>query len=128
LFFSLFLGLVSFFIIYQTSSLLLPPKIQITYPNSDLSSDAPSIQIQGNVLRAKEFMINNQIVNFDKEGNFNYVIALEPGVNEITIIAKNNMGKTSTILRKVVYNSTTSTTILEVPETTISTTTSTTLP
>ncbi len=124
LFLSLFLGLVGFFILFQASSLLLPPKIDIYYPVTDLSSDAPSVEIKGKVLRTKEFMINGEVVNFDKEGNFDYILALESGVNNILIIAKNNMGKTSTILRKVVYNSTTSTTI--VPDTTTSSTTNTT--
>jgi len=125
LFLILFLGLVGFFIVIQASSLLLPPKIEIYYPSSDLSSDAPSVEISGRVLRTKEFMINNQVVNVDKEGNFNYVLALESGVNNILIVAKNNWGKTSEILRKVIYMSTTSTTIIpESVDTTTSTITS----
>ena len=108
----------------------MPPRIEIYYPGSDLSSDAPSVEIKGRVLRTKEFLINDQIVNFDKDGTFDYVLALESGVNSISIIAKNNWGKTSEILRKVIYNSTTSTTIVptDTGTTTSSTTTSTTLP
>jgi len=118
--------LVVFFVLIQISSLLLPPKIEIIYPNSDLSSDAPAVEIIGKVLRTKEFMINNQIVNFAKDGSFSYVLGLESGVNEIVILAKNSWGKTSTILRKVIYNSTTSTTLEEIDTSSTSTSTTTT--
>lgn len=87
---SVFLGLVGFFVLIQVSSLLLPPKIEIIYPNADLSSDAPAVELIGKVLRTKEFMINNQIVNFAKDGSFSYVLGLESGVNEIVILAKNS--------------------------------------
>ncbi|HOE15270.1 MAG TPA: hypothetical protein PLH82_01035 [Candidatus Paceibacterota bacterium] len=82
----------------------MPPKIELMYPGGDLTSDTSSVEIIGKVLRAKEFTINDQIINFDHDGVFNYVLALEPGLNIITIKAKNNSGKSSQIIRNVIYN------------------------
>lgn len=95
---------VACFILWQVFNLLLPPKIELMYPGGDLTSDTSSVEIIGKVLRAKEFTINDQIINFDHDGVFNYVLALEPGLNIITIKAKNNSGKSSQIIRNVIYN------------------------
>jgi len=104
IFLILFTFIVVCFIFWQVFNLLLPPRIELVYPGNDLTSNTPSIEIIGKVLRTKEFTINEQIVNFDKDGSFSYLLALEPGLNTIIIQAKNNNSKTSQIVRRVIYN------------------------
>jgi transcriptional regulator with XRE-family HTH domain len=95
--------LILLFVLKQTSLLLLPPKIEILNPKEETSYTNTAINVKGRVLRTKFLTINSQPIVFDKYGYFEYMMILDPGINEIKIGAKNQLNKTSQVIRKVVY-------------------------
>ncbi|HRZ29938.1 MAG TPA: helix-turn-helix domain-containing protein [Candidatus Paceibacterota bacterium] len=95
--------LILSFVIRQASLMILPPSVEMINPKEETSYTNTAINIQGRVLRTKFLTVNNQPVLFDKYGYFEYMMILDPGVNEIRIIAKNQLNKSMTIIRNVVY-------------------------
>jgi transcriptional regulator with XRE-family HTH domain len=95
--------LIVAFIIRQSSLMLLPPGVEMINPKEETSYTNTAVNIQGRVFRTKFLTINGQPILFDKYGYFEYMMVLNPGVNEIQISAKNQLNKMSNIVRKIVY-------------------------
>jgi len=95
--------LIALFVLKQTSLLLLPPKIEVLNPKEETSYTNTAINIKGRVLRAKFLTINGQPIVFDHYGYFEHMMVLDPGVNEIKILAKNQLSKSSQVIRNIVY-------------------------
>ncbi len=83
--------------------MVLPPKIDMTNPASEISYINTALNIQGKVTRAKYLTINGRPILFDENGNFEHLMILEPGRNEITINAKSQLKKEAEIVRTVIY-------------------------
>jgi len=99
--------LIIVFVVRQASLMLLPPSVEMINPKEETSYTNTTINIQGRVLRTKFLTINGQPILFDKYGYFEYMMILDPGVNEIHIAAKNQLNKVSNIIRKIVFQETT---------------------
>ncbi len=95
--------LILVFVVKQTSLLLLPPKIEMLNPRDETSYTNTAINIKGRVLRTKFLTINGQPIVFDKYGYFEHMMVLDPGVNEIKVGAKNQLNKSSLVIRRIVY-------------------------
>lgn len=95
--------LILSFVLRQASLMILPPSIEMINPKEETSYTNTAINIQGRVLRTKFLTVNNQPVLFDKYGYFEYVMILDPGMNEIQVIAKNQLNKSTKTIRKIVY-------------------------
>ncbi len=95
--------LILLFVVKQTSLLLLPPKIEMLNPKEETSYTNTAINIKGRVLRTKFLTINGQPIVFDKYGYFEHMMVLDPGVNEIKVGAKNQLNKSSLVIRRIVY-------------------------
>ena len=98
-----FIALAAIFIGIHMFLLIAPPSIIIFSPPKDLHVNRPYIEIVGKVSRAKLLFINQKSVNYRKDGEFSYTLALEEGINNIEITAQNNAGKITTVIRKVIY-------------------------
>jgi len=97
------LGILGYigFQIYQFQN---PPTITIQSPDNDESVNEEEISVTGSVDTNSSLFINDQPVEIGTEGNFNYTVTLNPGVNIITILAKkNNSTQESVETVKVTY-------------------------
>jgi transcriptional regulator with XRE-family HTH domain len=99
-------ALMLLFVIRQASLMILPPSIEMINPKEETSYTNTAINIQGRVLRTKFLTVNKQPILFDKYGYFEYMMILDPGVNEIRVVAKNQLNKSTTIIRNIVYQET----------------------
>ncbi len=95
--------LMLLFIVKQVSLMILPPSIEMINPKEETAYTNTAVNIQGRVLRTKFLSVNNQPILFDKYGYFEYMIILDPGVNEIQLVAKNQLNKSTTVVRNIVY-------------------------
>lgn len=98
-----FVVLAFVFVVRQASLMLLPPRIEMIMPREETSYTNTAINIKGRVLRTKFLTINSQPILFDKYGYFEYMMVLDPGVNEVKINAKNQLNKNTIIIRKIIY-------------------------
>jgi cytoskeletal protein RodZ len=81
------LGILSYlgYQIYQFQS---PPEIKITTPENELTISEDTIEVLGVTDTNSTLFINDNPVEIDDNGNFDYQVELNPGVNIITILAK----------------------------------------
>jgi len=100
---------ISFFVLilayfaYEIFLFLLPPTIIINSPSANLSTTQPQLVLEGNVIRGKSLFWGDKEIPLDKEGSFQKEIVLVPGLNEIQLRAVNNLGKSTSVTRNIIY-------------------------
>ncbi|MGF7058904.1 S8 family serine peptidase [Brassicibacter mesophilus] len=80
------------------------PIIELLEPKNNLKTDQKLVHIIGNVkdYTLDKVKINEEIINIDDEGDFDYQIDLNNGKNVITVYASDLMGN-ETVLTRTVY-------------------------
>jgi cytoskeletal protein RodZ len=97
-------GILSY-IGYQIYQFQSPPEIQISSPENETSVEERSIEVKGVTDTNTSLFVNDIPVDIDTEGNFQYEVELNPGVNLITVLAKkDNSTQESVETVKVTYN------------------------
>ncbi len=89
---------------YEVSLLVLPPGISLLYPPADLTTSNPELVIRGEVWRAKDLFLNGEPITFNEKGYFEEKIILEKGLNRLEIKAVGNLGKSSRVIRNIIYS------------------------
>jgi cytoskeletal protein RodZ len=97
-----FIGYIS----YQYWLLIGPPTLTLTYPTSDLTTSKNTVEVVGSTDPEATISVNGQLVVLEKGGQFYVRLPLSPGLNHVTVLAKNKSGKASTIIRKVFLDTT----------------------
>lgn len=71
------------------------PKIDIFEPVNGSSIASTTIVIKGRAERSNSLDLNGQTVSVDEQGNFSETLILFPGVNVITLDAKDQFGRST---------------------------------
>lgn len=82
-------------------NIIEPPTLEVTNPATDLVTEDRYIEIIGQTIPEARVTINEQLITIDSEGNFNESISLQPGLNEIIIVAKKERSRKAEIIREV---------------------------
>jgi cytoskeletal protein RodZ len=102
---TLFLTGILAYIGYQIYQFQSPPEITIEKPSAEENVSTENIQIIGVTESNSSLYINDQPVELDQEGKFQYEVTLNPGVNIVTILAKkNNSTQESVETLKITYD------------------------
>lgn len=82
-----------------------PPTLTINTPINESTTDQANITIQGNTQPGVILEIDDAVVNIGSNGDFSHEIALNEGINIITIKARKNANNIleSTEVRKITY-------------------------
>jgi cytoskeleton protein RodZ len=88
----------------SVTSLGRPPKLVLVEPTSDQTVTHSSIVVVGETRAEAELTINGQPVFVDAEGHFRETVSLQAGLNQIAIVAKNKLGRDTTIVRNIQAN------------------------
>lgn len=86
---------------WQVSTVAAAPQIEITSPGDDQIIEGSLIDVTGNATLGADIYINDSPVLTDTNGGFSEKIALQDGVNSIKIMAKNKLGKSTTVTRSI---------------------------
>lgn len=89
------------YLIWQLSSLTAAPKLAVTNPNQDQVVYGSLITVNGHVAGGADVFVNDSPILVDGNGNFTDDIALQDGVNSISVSAKNHLGKSSVVTRNI---------------------------
>ncbi len=92
------------YIIYSVNKFSKPPQITISSPVQEIVSQKNTV-IEGKTEATAAVEINNQSVNVDDAGRFTQAVELTAGVNYYEIRAKNRLGRESTKVVKILYES-----------------------
>lgn len=83
------------YIWFQVHRLTAPPTLEIITPSNETKVAIETIQVTGKSDPGTVIEINNQRIAQDTDGTFKESVALESGVNSITIVATNRFQKHS---------------------------------
>lgn len=83
-------------------ALRLPPDLVVYTPSEEVITDKQMIEINGKAEPEVALMINDQTILSDANGNFNELVALQPGLNIIEVSAQKKYSKQSSVYRKVI--------------------------
>ncbi|HUC87064.1 MAG TPA: helix-turn-helix domain-containing protein [Candidatus Saccharimonadales bacterium] len=89
------------YLILQFQDLTAPPQLVITNPSHDQVLYGSLITVSGNAGDGADVYVNSSPILVDGSGNFTDQIALQNGVNNINVSAKNALGKTTTVTRNI---------------------------
>ena len=84
------------YLFYQVHAINQPPSISVTQPKDGDVIHSSSVVVQGRTDAGAELTINDQPVTVDSSGSFSQSVSLTSGQKELSFVAKNSFGKTST--------------------------------
>ena len=90
-----FIGLGFFYLYRELSIFISNPRLAITSPLNNFSTEDKSIKIEGVTEKDAKLSINDQSAIVDENGKFSEVLILQLGLNTITIKAVNRFEKES---------------------------------
>lgn len=86
---------------YQFSSLASPPQLMVQEPGENVVTNSSSIVVNGKTEPESSVLVNGQAIFVDDQGNFNESVSLQAGVNAISVVSRNRLGKEQSITREV---------------------------
>ena len=102
--FIIFLVLVVGYFWREINFLIMPPKLEIIQPPTDVATTQGIIEIICKTEPTAILTIDGFEVYIDKDGNFKFEKNLSEGVNTIKIESKNRFNRVNVITRRVIYN------------------------
>lgn len=99
--FSLAILFCILYLLFYLRKIAQPPRLIITYPESNLLTDDRSVTISGETEAEVELKINDELVLSNNNGNFSQTINLKTGINNIIISAKKKYSRENVIIKQV---------------------------
>ncbi len=93
--------LVFGYLAYQLNILISPPKLFVSEPAENITTDKFSIMFRGQTTSGTKLTINGQETNMDRNGNFEQEVNLTQGINLIRIESINRFEKKAMIIREI---------------------------
>lgn len=97
------LVLVAFFVFLfiQYRQFAGRPVLLLEYPPEQLTIDQEFVNVSGRTDPENEILINGETVTVSADGTFQITVTLHSGINSISIVARNNIGRETLIEREV---------------------------
>lgn len=99
--FLIVLAMVVAYLGLQFSALAAAPKLKVDTPPGDMVVEGSTMAVAGTVAGGADVFINDSPVLTDANGGFNNQLALQDGLNVIKVVAKNKLGKSTTVSRNI---------------------------
>lgn len=95
---------VAGYLFFQYQSFTGAPLLEISEPKDNIRVTSSEINFIGKTWEDATLKINGQQVQVSPGGSFSLSLALNPGLNTITVTAANRFGKVSTVKRTIVVD------------------------
>jgi len=99
----LFLAIILAYTYIESGDFSRGPEFTYVKPDSGTIFEGSLIEIEGNVKRVSEIELNSNPIFIDEEGNFNEQLLLSPGINIITLYAKDRFGRETEEILELIY-------------------------
>ena len=93
--------LVAGYLAYQLDILISPPKLLVSEPSDNITTDKFIITLKGQVTPGVKLTINGQETSIDRSGNFEQEVNLNQGLNVIHVEAVNRFEKKTSVTREI---------------------------
>ena len=97
-------GGIGLYIASELNKFTSVPSLEITSVPAEFTSDKDRITLEGSTSKGVILTVNTEPIFFSADGHFSQSVQLNPGVNEITLQAKNRAEKVALRTVKVLYN------------------------
>lgn len=94
-------AVVAGYLLWQFSSLTAAPKLDVASPSKDSVVDSSSIEVKGTAASGSDVFLNDVPLPSDVDGAFTTTLILQPGINEVRIVARNKLGKETKLTRNI---------------------------
>ncbi len=101
---TLFVVAIVSYLFFQYQSFTGSPLLEISEPKDNIKVTSSEINLVGRTWEDADLKVNGQKILVSPGGTFSLSLALNPGLNTITITAANRFGKISTVKRTVVVD------------------------
>ncbi len=88
----------------QLRAITAPPELVVMYPSDGYQTEEAMVNVTGFAQGATRVEVNGQEVLLDKEGKFEIDIALERGLNVITVEGSKRYSRPATVYRRVMLD------------------------
>lgn len=95
------LAIVIGYLLWQFSSLTSAPKLDLETPTKDVVIDSTSVSVKGKTAPGADVFLNDVALPSDVNGAFSTTLALQPGINEVRVMARNKLGKETQVTRNI---------------------------
>lgn len=95
------LALIIGYLIWQFSSLTAAPKLSLDSPSKDSVVEASFIDVKGTTAPGADVFLNDVPLPSDVNGAFKTTLILQPGINEVRVLAKNKLGKQTLVVHNI---------------------------
>ncbi len=96
-------GGISGYIIYQVRKFAEPPMLEVTNVPTEFTSSRDTVTLEGVTTQGAIVSMNAEPIFVSVDGKFSQDVQLAPGLNQITIQAKNRVDKESRLMVQVLY-------------------------
>jgi cytoskeletal protein RodZ len=86
---------------FQYYRFISPPRLSVESPKEDQVVASDSVTVFGSTDSDAKITVNNQPVLISNDGNFSVDIPIAPETHNITVVATNRSGKSTTISRRI---------------------------
>ncbi len=93
-------GLI-FYILYSIKNFTSPPNLEISSPVTETVIREDQVEVIGKTDQGCSLKINDQTILIDENGNFQEVLRLQPGINNIEIRSMNRLKKETVKVIKI---------------------------
>lgn len=90
---------------WQIQTLVKPPELTLYSPQNGLVTTDYELLIHGQTNQESQVFVNGLEISNSEDGQFRETITLSPGVNTINVSAKKKHGKSTEVIRYVVFKS-----------------------
>lgn len=81
----------------------VPPKLTLVSPAADVTTSSSQLAVSGVTQAGALVTINGEEVEVNDNGRFNQAVALQPGLNTISVVVKKTYSRSSAIIRQVLF-------------------------
>ncbi|NTV21973.1 MAG: hypothetical protein HGB03_00155 [Candidatus Yonathbacteria bacterium] len=90
------------YVVHQAWALMLGPRIALEGPGNGATFEEPMIHIFGVATNATFIAMNGRPIFIDEQGHFNETYILSPGLNIITLYARDRFGNECAETREII--------------------------
>jgi cytoskeletal protein RodZ len=99
-----FFGGLAGYVFLQLNRFAQPPELVITNVPSEFTSSRDSVRLQGQTTEGATVLMNSEAIAVTADGSFSQDVQLNPGINEINVLARSRAQKEKIAIVKVLYN------------------------
>ncbi len=90
------------YVFWQVYTLTSPPPLNIEQPQSNVLTKQTQTMVRGKTSENTDVAINGVSILTEPDGTFSASVPLQPGINELTIVATNRLTKQTTSKRTII--------------------------